>query len=115
MRDEERKYLVAVLLSALLFPGAGHIYLKKTLRGVLLCIATAALILFLIADFTLTYQRSVQSIPISDSLIIQNILALNETWMLLKNQIIYTAVALIIIWVFGIVDVLRSWKRGQKK
>lgn len=43
-----RKSIAAVLLSALVFPGAGHLYLRSYLRGlILVAISTAALIDFM--------------------------------------------------------------------
>lgn len=43
-----RKSITAVLLSALVFPGAGHLYLRSYLRGcILAAIAAAALVDFI--------------------------------------------------------------------
>jgi hypothetical protein len=44
-----RQSIKAVLLSGLVFPGVGHLYLRRYLRGVLLAAGAAALSYFIIS------------------------------------------------------------------
>ena len=45
-----KKHTNAILLSALVFPGAGHVYLKKTKTGLTLISLTLVSLIYIIAD-----------------------------------------------------------------
>ena len=45
-----KKVTNAILLSALVFPGAGHVYLKKTKTGLVLIVITLVSLIYVISD-----------------------------------------------------------------
>jgi len=58
-----KRTTVAVLLSTLVIPGAGHVYLKKHLRGIALIIVALSAVSFLLV------KASQKALAISDKII----------------------------------------------
>ncbi len=105
-----KKSTKAVLLSAFVFPGAGHFFLKKYISGVVLVGASFAGIYFLISktkERALQITEKIQSGDIrSDVAAIAEIISKQPTGteaQLLK----YATAVLIICWIIGIVDSYR--------
>lgn len=106
------KELMAVFLSALVFPGAGQIYLKRSSTGAALILATCIAV---VIPFYLFFQ---QLIPILiDSIYLQGQLAPAETlqkiWLAFTTAIhsspwtfLACLIALILVWLYGIADLL---------
>lgn len=59
----------AALLSGLLFPGAGQIYLKRTLRGIGYIIATLIPMIIVVADLTRIATRALDNLAVPGSVI----------------------------------------------
>ena len=107
---------IAVLFSAFLFPGAGHIYLKKYLAGGLLIVAALAALVYFTAlilekafrvseqimlgqlspDFT-TLMEQAEKIAAADS-----------------QPLVLTTYAFLACWIIGIVDAYRVGKCAHK-
>jgi len=105
-----KKSTKAALLSAFVFPGAGHIYLKKYIPGVVLVGASLVGIYYLISK---TVERSLQIVEKIQSGDVQlDITAITE---LVSKQSTGTEVQLlniatvviIICWLIGIIDSYR--------
>ncbi|HEB57239.1 MAG TPA: hypothetical protein ENI98_13260 [Gammaproteobacteria bacterium] len=104
-----RKEIKAALLSAFVFPGAGHFFLKKYLMGTILATATFASLYFLVSE---TVK---QALEITDK--IQNggiqldvtaITELVSRQMNSEAQVINIAsIILIVFWLIGILDSYR--------
>ena len=108
----------AALLSALVFPGSGHIYLKKYLVGSLL-ISVA-----LIAGYYLVSNAAEQAIAITEKiqsgggqldisaisrLAEQNASAAEDSFSGLASS------AILICWIFGIVDSIRIGSKEERE
>jgi hypothetical protein len=104
----------AALLSAFVFPGLGHIYLKRRVRGLLLAgVALAALVLVIsnaldtalqLSDAILSGELQPDSTSIAAALAAQP----TDTDALLVNG---AYAALIITWLLGILD---AWRTGRQ-
>jgi hypothetical protein len=100
----------AVLLSALVLPGAGHIYLKKYIPGLALITVSIASLYYLIASATKQALQIVEQIQNGDvpldATTITDLASMPPagTEYLLQNMA--TAV-IIICWVIGIIDAYR--------
>ena len=105
----------AVLLSVLVFPGAGHILLKKYTTGISLIIASAISLTVLIYNIMQRTVEILNNIPASeilklDIMSLSKMLAQTDTW-----QMQISTTILLILWIISIVDSYRiSRKQAQK-
>ena len=105
----------AVLLSALLLPGAGHIFLKKYIIGVGLVTLSFALIIYIVTDAVNKALNIVSSIENGNlQMDVEKITELvarqsSET----DTQLLsYMMAAIVICWIVGVVD---SYRLGRIK
>jgi hypothetical protein len=104
----------ASLISALVFPGAGHFYQKKYLRGIVLFSISTASICFIISktvERTLQVVEKIQSRTVEPDVaaIMQAVSSQTDSAYLLE---IATAIFLIC-WVIGIIDSYRVGGVGE--
>ena len=105
----------AVLLSVLVFPGAGHILLKKYTTGISLIIASAISLTVLIYNIMQRTVEILNNIPASeilklDIMSLSKMLAQTDTW-----QMQISTTILLILWIISIVDsYCISRKQAQK-
>ena len=106
-----KKSTIAVLLSAFLFPGAGHFYLKKYIAGVLLVSTSFAAIYYFVSmaiDRALEISKKIQTgdIPLDIEAITESLTNTpNGSDLRLLNIAMTT---LIICWLIGIIDSYRA-------
>ncbi len=113
-----KKSTKAALLSALVFPGLGHIYLKKYLPGLVLAGASFAALYYLIADATDKAFEIVDKLQSGDAPAdIDSITAmLSQQPAGADAQLLNVAtIALVICWLVGIVDSYRVGSAADKK
>lgn len=112
-----KKSTKAVLLSALVFPGSGHLYLKKYMTGALLAGTSFAAIYFLLS------KSMEQAFEISDRILRGeaqlDIQAITEQVAQQANgadaQLLnLTTIALFIFWLAGIIDAYRVGRIQDK-
>jgi len=110
-----KKSTKAALLSAFVFPGVGHIYLKKYIPGVVLVGASLAGIYYLISK---TVENALQIVEQMQSGAVQaNVAAITE---LVAKQSTGTdsqllniaAVTIIVLWIIGVID---SYRVGRAR
>jgi hypothetical protein len=109
-----KKSTKAVLLSALAFPGAGHLYLKAYLSGFLLVSVTFSIILYIVKKATDQAYAIVEEIQNGGAQL--DIAGISElvskgssgTDMQLQNA---ATLVLIVCWIVGIAD---SYRRARK-
>lgn len=100
----------AALLSALVFPGTGHFFLKKQLRGIILTGATLAALTVIISQAITKAQQIVEKIQLGEVQL--DVTAIAE---LVSKQAAGTdaqqlniaSLALLICWLLGIIDAYR--------
>ena len=112
-----KKSTKAAILSATLFPGAGHIYLKRYTSGILLAAISLTGIIYLI---WFTVEKSLQIVEKIQSGYIQpDVMAIAE--MLTRQTsgsqtglLNIATTAVILCWLIGIIDSLRLGFKGEK-
>lgn len=106
-----KKSTKAALISALVFPGAGHIYLKKYLRGIILATLSLTAIASLISytvERALQIAEKIQSGQIPPDIpAITELLSQQPAGNTLLIQHI-AATAIILCWIVGIIDAYRA-------
>jgi uncharacterized membrane protein len=104
----------AALLSGLIFPGIGHLYLKRYVHGITLCVASAAAIYFIASvavTTALEVTKKIQSESGGVALDMAAIMDLVSQRSSGDEQSMNIAtVALVVCWVIGIVD---SYRQGR--
>jgi uncharacterized membrane protein YhaH (DUF805 family) len=111
-----KSFLTAALLSAFVFPGVGHLYLKQTRRGLVIFLLALGSVVFLIGSLALTAIRLLDRIAadsggaspelkrISELVVSQGVVA--TPW---QSAVFYLLVG---VWLFAIVDVIRLAKKN---
>jgi hypothetical protein len=112
-----RKSLQAALLSALVFPGAGHFSLKKPVQGVLLSVVTIVCLYFLITTAVEIAQQLViriqrgeipMDIEMISEMVSQQFVGIDD------QRINMPSILLLICWVVGIIDSFRiGWLQDK--
>jgi hypothetical protein len=107
----------AALLSALVLPGAGHFFLKRHIRGIILACATIASLYFLISGVVKKAQHIVEKVQRGEVLL--DVAAITE---LVSAQpadsemhiITLASYVLLIAWLIGIIDAYRIGRIQNK-
>jgi len=103
----------AALLSALIIPGAGHVFLKKYSMAVILISATSVALLLLVKQ--IIEKILMIKNELIDAVIAQNIQAIVDLITGLLNSLNSTfSYVLIFCWVLGLIDAYRLGKRQEK-
>ena len=97
----------AALLSAVLYPGTGHFFLKKKVRGALFCLIFSISLYFLVSDMIINTMQILDQInngEISLNItVISELLATNSD----LQELNFDMYILIIIWFLSIIDSYR--------
>jgi hypothetical protein len=112
-----KKSIKASLISAFVFPGAGHIYLKKYFPGLLLVGVSSLGIYYLILNMVEKALQIVEKIQLghvqADATVINQLLSNQSTGS--ESQLLSIAtIAIAICWIIGILDSYRIGM-GQDK
>jgi len=109
-----KKTTIAILLSALAFPGAGHLFLKHTIRGIIL------MVLFCVLLYQITSYAYQQAQLLAKDIIsghvaptlnaIQNYLAQHSNDLEQLQQLTLLSYAILLLWLIGILDSYRLAK-----
>jgi hypothetical protein len=109
-----KRSIKAALLSGLVFPGVGHLYLRRYVRGVLLAAAAAALSYFIVSiavNMALDVAGKIQSgdVPLNAASISDLV---SKDSQRSENSSDIATTALFALWLIGIVD---SYREGRIK
>jgi len=107
---------VAALLSGLIFPGIGHLYLRLYIRGMLLITGAAILFYFLVsvtlrAAFVVVEEVQDGKVPPDVQAISQLVSKQFQGKVETTNS---AAIALMLLWVIGIADSYRAGRAQEK-
>ena len=109
----------AALLSALVFPGAGHFFLKRHIQGIILTSATIASLYFLIAgvvEKALHIADKIQRGEVQPDVAAIAELVTAQPTVSEMHVITIASYVLIIAWLIGIVDTYRTgWIQDKRK
>lgn len=111
-----RRSLKAALLSGLVFPGTGHLYLGRHVRGILLVAAAAALLYYIVSvavDIAYGVVGTIESgeTPLDAVSISQMVSSRSQEHEGAMNLASY---ALLAVWVVGIADSYREGRAQEK-
>lgn len=109
--DKLKSPRIALLLNALVMPGAGHIYLGKAVKGYLMSIAVFVLLIIPIVRYTMAVVDGLNNLIVGGNISSSAISAISGAWAANKNLILYSLLGIVIIWIYGIVDVMIEAKR----
>lgn len=107
----------AALLSALVLPGAGHFYLKKTLIGFVLACLSLLCLYFIISnavEMALQILHQIESGEVPPDIAVISSLVSEQSAYSKNKTLDYLWPALIIIWIVGIVDAYRQGRQQSK-
>ena len=113
----------AALYNALLFPGWGHLYLKKHKRGTVIILSVLAgicAICWSIAQVALTilrtkpFKKGTVDISTVFNLAAETIKAIAEQRAAAPNYIPLILLFIILLWIFSIIDAYRIGKKQMK-
>ncbi|GMR17441.1 MAG: hypothetical protein BMS9Abin32_544 [Gammaproteobacteria bacterium] len=112
-----KKPMKAALLSGLVFPGLGHLFLKSYVRGIVLAGAALAGLYFLIARtmemaYLIADQIQSGAVPL-DATGIAALMSAQESGGAARSANIAAAV-LVVAWLIGIVDAYRAGRIAQR-
>ena len=108
----------AALLSGLIFPGIGHLYLKRYVHGIILCVVSASAIYYIVSVAVTMALEVAEKIQSESGVVALDIAAITD---LVSQQssgveqpINIASVALVVFWVIGIADSYRQGRAGEK-
>lgn len=107
----------ALLLSALIFPGAGQLYLRRAKTGVVLLVTTVICIFTMVASVMTTAMSAVQQIQTSGGIVDMSQISriATETTQQASNSGFTLALSLIVIcWLYSIVDAVLACKKSTQ-
>ncbi|WNO60218.1 DUF6677 family protein [Rheinheimera sp. MMS21-TC3] len=112
------KSVKALLLSAFLYPGAGHFFLKKYVMSAIFVVAFSIPLLFIFSSIIskaqqIAEQLSSGQIPFDSAAIVAA--ATDATTELVSKELSFNLYMLIIIWVIAIIDAYRLGSKEMKK
>ena len=100
----------AVLLSALVFPGVGHLYLKRFVIGLLLSGGAATVTYFIVSNIVnkaLDIVERIQSEKLSVDVNAISLFVSEQFRSAENSHLSIVTIALIVFWIIGIVDSYR--------
>jgi hypothetical protein len=111
-----RYSIKAALLSGLVFPGVGHLYLRRYLRGVLLAAGAAALSYFLISvavnsAFDIAGKIQSGDVPLNAESVSELV---SEASQSNERSTDIATMILLALWAIGIVDSYREGRAREK-
>lgn len=111
-----RYSIKATLLSGLVFPGVGHLYLRRYLRGVLLAAGAAALSYFIISvavnsAFDIAGKIQSGDVPLNAESISALVSKASQAD---ESSTDMATMALFALWVIGMVDAFREGRARDK-
>ncbi len=107
----------AVLLSAFVFPGIGHLYLKKFVIGILLSVGAATATYFIVSNAVskaLEIAKKIQSERLSLDVNAIAKLVSEQSPGTVGSSLSISTIALIAFWIVGIVDSYRLGRLVEK-
>jgi TM2 domain-containing membrane protein YozV len=106
----------AALLSGLVFPGVGHIYLKRHVHGILLSVVAAYAIYFIISVVVSTALEVTEKIQSGDVLLDMGTITdmVSQQSSGAEQTANVAMIVLLACWVIGIVDSYRQGRADEK-
>lgn len=111
---ERKRQHAALMMQMFLFPGAGYFIIGRKLKGLLVVFATCYFLIMPIIRFTRTMFALTVPLSTRDAVGPQVLGAFPLAWQAHKGLILWSIAGIVVLWVFGIVDVWYTIKRGER-
>ena len=109
------KYHHALLLSSFLFPGAGYFSIGKKRRGIFVIAAVLYFIIMPIVRYTHTVMKLMTPTTARDVFDPRSYVAFSLSWNEHHNLIIWSLIAIAVLWIFSILDIFILMKTEERK
>jgi len=115
--SQNKRYGIAILLNALIMPGAGHLFLKQRIKGTILSILTLVMFIIPIAVYISDAMSGIDMLMAKNATQLSaNIMgAMTSSWSMHRHMISSFAFAIIVLWVYAIIDVILMMMRGKNE
>lgn len=101
-----KKNTTAILLNLFVMPGSGHIYLGQRFKGYMLAAAALIFLFIPVVKYIMTLLDGLKGLTIEGGQITNSLLMISNAWTINKSLILYCVLLLILIWIYGIVDLV---------
>jgi len=112
--EPREKHRVALAMQAFIFPGAGYFIIGRKLKGMLVVLATCYLLILPLVRFTRTMFALTVPLSARDAIGPGVLKSFPLAWAAHKELILWSLVGVVILWVFGIIDVWYASKREKQ-
>jgi hypothetical protein len=109
-----RRLVAALLLNALVMPGSGHISLGLRAKGLAISALTIAALLFAIMRFTASAMQAIRTSPQAGGMAAQAMSSLSAAYGANETVLLSCLLAIVALWAFGILDILRMMRSGGR-
>lgn len=99
------KWMGAILMNALVFPGSGHIMIGAKVKGYVICSLVSIFVLLPLIGYSIATLTALFYLP-QDASLARSITAMHTAWLAQKSFILSCLLVIAIIWLYGIVDIL---------
>lgn len=114
MQTQEDKKRLAIVLNAFVMPGTGHMVLGQRVKGLVISLLIVVLLLFPIYRYSQSAMDAFEKLSVDGNLAASGIMALSDAWAANKKMIFFCLVGVVIVWLYGIIDVVCCHKSAQK-
>lgn len=103
---KNKHFGLAIFLNALVLPGSGHVLIGEKIKGYSMIAVFLFLFIYPLIRFTMDFSRAVKTAPMSTGLGNALLASLSSSWVANKNLIVLSLIAIVIIWIYGIGDIM---------
>ncbi len=104
MQTKSDKLGAGILINAFVMPGAGHVAAGMKGRGFAIAAGAVALVCYPAFRFAAALSGALREIPVEAGALARSVHAVSMAWGKERNWILACALALLVLWVFGVVD-----------
>ena len=105
------KISTALIVNAFVIPGGGHIMIGQKIKGYLIASLVVLFLFIPVFLYTLGVLNSMRMIGMPATSMINGLEALSKSWEINRGVIIPSFIAILVLWIYGILDILIIKKR----
>ena len=109
--SDKKSWTTALILNAFVLPGTGHFLIGFKLKGVLIALLTMFFALLPLIRYAMGTVNSLQSLPLMGSAYDRGVAAFSTSWEINRNFILICVTGMLILWIYGIIDLFLIRKR----
>lgn len=109
----DKKHKAAILLNALVLPGLGQIMVGKRIKGIVISALTLILLFIPLFKYAIEVFSTLRAISPTESGIARGMSTFGNAWDLSRGIIIPCLIAIVILWIYSIVDIALSKRKGD--